>query len=100
MLQPLVENAHHGIKNKRTGGAIVVRGRCDGETLLHVTVTDNGMGMTPARLAEVRNSLTRDLLVTSEGGYGLINVNQRIRLYYGQRYGLTIDSEYGAGTSQ
>ncbi|MBE2237366.1 MAG: sensor histidine kinase [Caldilineaceae bacterium] len=100
MLQPLVENAlYHGIKNKRTGGTIVVRGRCDGDALLHVAVTDNGMGMTPERLAEVRNSLTRDVLVTREGGYGLINVNQRIRLYYGQRYGLTLDSEYGAGTS-
>jgi two-component system sensor histidine kinase YesM len=99
-LQPLVENAlYHGIKNKRSGGVIKVSGRCRGDAMIDVEIEDNGMGMTPARLTEVRRALLRDAHATSEGGYGLINVNQRIRLYYGQRYGLTITSEYGAGTT-
>jgi two-component system sensor histidine kinase YesM len=47
----------------------------------------------------VRAALLCDTPGTSEGGYGLINVNQRIRLYYGQRYGLTIASKYSTGTT-
>ena len=99
-LQPLVENAlYHGIKNKRSGGTIVVRGRCEGDALIHIEVEDNGIGMTAERLAEVRADLKREALGAHEGGYGLLNVDQRVRLYYGQRYGLAITSEYGAGTT-
>ena len=57
------------------------------------------MGMTAERLAEVRTALLHDEPGASEGGYGLLNVNQRVRLYYGQRYGLAIASEHGAGTT-
>ena len=99
-LQPLVENAlYHGIKNKRSGGVIRVRGRCRDSAFIHIEIEDNGMGMTPERLAQVRAWLLHDAPGPNEGGYGLVNVNQRIRLYYGQRYGLTITSEYGAGTT-
>ncbi len=99
-LQPLVENAlYHGIKNKRTGGMIQVRGRCQDDAFIHIEIVDNGMGMTAERLAEVRTALLHDEPGASEGGYGLLNVNQRVRLYYGQRYGLAIASEHGAGTT-
>jgi two-component system sensor histidine kinase YesM len=99
-LQPLVENAlYHGIKNKRNGGMIRVCGQKHGDAFIHIEIADNGMGMTPERLAQVRAALLCDTPGTSEGGYGLINVNQRIRLYYGQRYGLTIASKYSTGTT-
>lgn len=99
-LQPLVENAlYHGIKNKRAGGMIHVRGQSRDAAFIHIAIEDNGMGMTPERLTQVRAALVSDAPGPSEGGYGLVNVNQRIRLYYGQRYGLTIASEYGAGTT-
>ena len=98
-LQPLVENAlYHGIKNKRSGGVIRVRGRAAG-TAIHLEVEDNGIGMTPDRLAQVRATLRSDETGSSDSGYGLLNVNQRIRLYYGQRYGLQLSSVYGAGTT-
>ena len=96
-LQPLVENAlYHGIKNKRSGGTIVVRGqRLDGD-LLQIRIEDNGIGMTQERLAQIRALLEADAgdAVIGESGYGVNNVNQRIKLYYGQAYGLTIESEY------
>lgn len=99
-LQPLVENAlYHGIKNKRNGGMIRVRGRRHSDGFVYIEIEDNGMGMTPERLAQVQAALLSDAPGSSEGGYGLVNVNQRIRLYYGLRYGLTIISEYGAGTT-
>jgi two-component system sensor histidine kinase YesM len=100
-LQPLVENAlYHGIKNKRNGGAIVVRGRrLDGD-LLQIQVEDNGIGMTQEQLAQIRALLDANAggMVVAESGYGINNVNQRIKLYHGQEYGLTIESEYRHGT--
>jgi len=100
-LQPLVENAlYHGIKNKRKGGAIIVRGRqLDGD-LMQIQVEDNGIGMTQEQLAQIRAMLGDEAsaAMVAESGYGINNVNQRIKLYYGQEYGLTIESEYRHGT--
>lgn len=100
-LQPLVENAlYHGLKNKRGGGYILVKGsKLDDDRLLFV-VTDNGIGMIDVRLKEVLESINQpgfDLDLNE--GFGLRNVNQRIKLYYGQQYGLSIKSEYNSGTS-
>ncbi len=98
VLQPLVENAiYHGIKRKRGRGQITVVGRAL-STGMYFAVEDNGMGMTPERLAEVRSSLQSGASLDPEGrgGYGLRNVEQRLRLYYG--CGLTIESEYRHGT--
>lgn len=100
-LQPLVENAlYHGIKNKRNGGMIVVRGRrLDGD-LLQIQIEDNGIGMMQEQLTQTRALLDTpfDDAVIGENGYGINNVNQRIKLYYGQQYGLAIESKYRHGT--
>lgn len=98
-LQPLVENAlYHGIKGKRGLGHIRVSG-CIREGLLEFKVQDNGIGMKEGRLREVRKMITGEMERTKEkGGFGLFNVNERIRLNYGQQYGLRIESVYGEGT--
>lgn len=98
VLQPLVENAiYHGIKRRRGRGQITVTGRRQAGGM-YFAVEDNGMGMTSERLAEVRASLQNGapLDPDGKGGYGLRNVEQRLRLYYG--CGLTIESEYRHGT--
>jgi len=100
-LQPLVENAlYHGIKNKRSGGTIVVRGRRLENDLLQLQIEDNGIGMTQERLAQIRALLEAeaDDAPAGESGYGINNVNQRIKLYYRQTDGLAIESEYMHGT--
>jgi two-component system, sensor histidine kinase YesM len=100
-LQPLVENAlYHGIKNKRKGGEIVVRGRWLDGDLLQIQVEDNGIGMRQEQLAQLRALLDAEGggAVVAESGSGINNVNQRIKLYYGQEYGLAIESEYLHGT--
>lgn len=100
-LQPLVENAlYHGIKNKRSGGVIVVRGRRTDADRLLIEIDDNGIGIPPEPLAELQAMLEcgSDGDTAPESGYGLHNVNQRIKLYYGQEYGLSIESEYQHGT--
>jgi len=97
-VQPVVENAlYHGIKEKRGGGKISVTGREDGADYV-ITVSDNGIGMEPDRLQEVRDGLT-DSSPDSKKIYGLYNVNQRIKLDFGDEYGLSIDSVYDEGTT-
>ncbi|MCR4998296.1 MAG: sensor histidine kinase, partial [Lachnospiraceae bacterium] len=77
-LQPLVENAlYHGIKNKRGGGTIVIRGR-EEKDVYYVEVSDNGIGMMEERWVEVKNGLRKKAPAESEL-YGLYNVNERIR---------------------
>jgi two-component system sensor histidine kinase YesM len=111
-LQPIVENAlYHGIKEKRGKGLITVTAELmdavypdssdsyDEKDILF-TVRDNGIGMKPEELEKLRESvLGREKLPKDSGGFGLHNVNERIRLNYGQQYGLRIDSTYGEGTA-
>ena len=100
ILQPLVENAlYHGIKNKRNGGIISVRASQNGDGEIVLEVEDNGVGMTHDKLERVRAQISEDSEeIRLETGFGIDNVNKRIRLYYGRQYGLSIASEAGIGT--
>ena len=96
-LQPLVENAlYHGIKNRRGGGKISLMGRVDGDQYI-LTVKDNGIGMSKERLSQVISAVEKGTL-SGNDIFGLYNVNERIRLYMGEMYGLTIDSVFDQGT--
>lgn len=96
-LQPLVENAlYHGIKNKRGLGKITITGEVF-EDHVELKVSDNGIGMTAERLSEVRESLLSKSIDESKI-YGVYNVNERIKLKFGEDSGLSFESEYGNGT--
>ncbi|WP_249717147.1 sensor histidine kinase [Paenibacillus sp. J45TS6] len=102
-LQPLIENAlYHGIKNKRGKGLIVIGGYLE-LTAVILTVTDNGIGIPTDRLALLRDQLEQPLQSEeeepAEGGFGLQNVHQRLRLYFGSEYGVELESIAGAGTT-
>lgn len=93
-LQPLAENAlYHGIKNKRGGGKILIEGEKDGKDLI-LRVTDNGQGMPAERLQEIQEAIRTG----ERAGFGLSAVAERLRLYYGDGYGMKIKSEEGKGT--
>lgn len=96
-IQPLVENAlYHGIKNKRGAGRIRIR--CEKENHgCRIRIEDNGIGITKERLAQVQDGILHKVL-TGKDIYGLYNVHERIRLNFGERYGISIESEYGEGT--
>ncbi|QGH34019.1 HAMP domain-containing protein [Gracilibacillus salitolerans] len=100
LLQPIVENAiYHGIKNKRGMGFLRIIGTLEDEDKIRFEVIDNGIGMDEARLQKVRNHLiSGEVVPDSKNGFGLINVQQRIQLYYGKDYGLKINSWKGSGT--
>ena len=105
LLQPLVENAlYHGIKYKRGGGVIRVHGTLQDGMLLF-EVHDSGSGMTPERLEEIREAMRLGRQMRRDpnepepgGGFGLYNVDQRIRLYYNLDKGLHIESGPGGTT--
>ena len=88
ILQPLVENSiKHGLGRKLGEGRITIRAmRVDGRMVIEVL--DNGVGLTHTRMEE-----------ESEGGIGLRNVNERLRVIYGQPYQLKLHSEPGQGTT-
>jgi two-component system sensor histidine kinase YesM len=97
-IQPIIENAiYHGIKNKRGGGKITVTGEESGDNLI-ISISDDGIGMDPDKLLEVKNALTGNSTKT-EAVYGLYNVNERIKLNFGEEYGLTVESVFDSGTT-
>ena len=99
-LQPLVENAlYHGIKNKRGMGEICITAGRDGEDAV-IRVSDNGIGMKPEEL-EYLQALAdgKQKASADNSGFGIANVAQRLKLNFGDRYGLDIESTYGEGTT-
>lgn len=99
LLQPLVENAiYHGVRAKRGRGCIVVSVQRTGEDQMTFSVSDNGIGIEPEKLRALQADLEAGVRpATQSGGFGLFNVSQRIRLYYGT--GLQITSVYREGTT-
>jgi len=98
ILQPLVENAiYHGINAKRGGGKIIITAKVS-QGKLYFSVVDNGMGITIEKLAEIRQLLDNNHVESSKTGFGIFNVNERIRLSVGKEYGLVYSSVYQEGT--
>ena len=98
MLQPLVENAiYHGMEFMDGDGMITVKAwRKEDE--LYLSVADNGLGMTEDKVEMILTG--KSTSGNGRGsGIGVKNVNERIKLYFGEAYGLTIDSEPDEGTT-
>lgn len=99
-LQPIIENAlYHGIKNRRGMGRIVVKAYKENGDMV-ILVSDNGIGITDERLSEIREMLdeTKQSERSKNDSYGLFNVNERIKLKFGEKYGISIASTYQEGT--
>jgi len=97
-VQPLVENSiSHGIERKADGGSIHIRVCRDGGDMV-IEVRDDGVGMQPERLEEVRASLSDLQALEKRENIGVANVHRRLVSLYGEAYGLRIDSASGAGT--
>ena len=91
LMQPLVENAiHHGIEEKTDGrGKISVRGWKE-DNCVWFMVEDNGVGM--------EQKVADKILTMESKGYGVRNVDERIRLCYGEKYAMKVESVVGKGT--
>ncbi len=92
-LQPIIENAiYHGINGLVDEGEIIIRVQPDGDDIV-ATVEDNGVGMEPEQIAAI---FSRD--TDSKSGIGIKNVNDRLKIWFGDAYGITIDSAPDEGT--
>lgn len=92
-LQPLVENAiYHGIEPLIDDGEIVISVKPDGDDIL-MTVSDNGVGMTAEQVEGLLKKERSD-----SSGIGIKNVSDRIKIYFGDNYGVKVESEPDVGT--
>ncbi|MDF2889333.1 MAG: integral rane sensor signal transduction histidine kinase, partial [Lacrimispora sp.] len=101
ILQPLVENSiYHGIKEKKGTGLIrIYEEPCseEAQNILKLVVWDNGAGIPENKLKILNETLKKGVTDRLEG-YGIYNVNERLRLYYGENYGLQFESVEGQWT--
>lgn len=103
LLQPLVENAIlHGIleRGEEASGRVTVKGRRSGADMI-LTVEDDGVGMTEDQLGRLLSAAPtgEESRSQSSHGYGVRNIGERLRLYYGEAYGLEYRSVVGKGTA-
>lgn len=94
-LQPLVENAiYHGLRQKEEKGMIEVKGYLK-DGIINIEVIDDGVGMTDELIERV---LHRPQKNKKNMDFGIYNVNSRLKLLYGEKFGLTIESRVGEYT--
>lgn len=97
-LQPIIENAvYHGLKPKNDKGLIKISGRCDDKNTI-ITISDNGVGMDSDTLYKLNRRLQDNAYNDEKSHIGLANVNQRIKIIFGDDYGITVESQEGVGT--
>jgi len=95
VLQPIVENCiYHGLKNKIDKGNILISARVDDDSLV-LAVSDNGYGMRQETIDEIYRSFEDG----GGGSLGLMNIYQRVMIYYGGNAGMTIESVLDEGTT-
>lgn len=98
LLQPIVENAFiHGLEAKQGSGKIVCSIK-EQNHCLKIAISDNGLGISKERLQQIQRSLHGEQ-IEERNRVGLKNINERIKLYYGDMYGITIESIEDQGTT-
>ena len=94
-LQPLVENAiYHGLKQKEDKGMLIIKGYFD-KKVIKIEVLDDGMGMTEDKISAILHSSSE---ANKSTNFGVNSVDSRVKLLYGEEYGLSIDSKVGEYT--
>lgn len=97
ILQPIIENAiYHGIKHLSNRGEILVYGNIVND-IVELYVEDNGLGMKGEEVEQLNRNMQCDIIKES-AHIGITNVNQRLKLYFGEEFGILIDSREGIGT--
>lgn len=94
-LQPLVENSiYHGLKQKDEKGFLLIKGYYD-QDMIKIEVIDDGVGMTEEMIKRV---LSRPMNDRKSTDFGVFSVDSRLKLLYGEQYGLSIESVVGKYT--
>lgn len=105
ILQPFVENAiYHGLEPKVSCGLLSISGRMHDDDCIQIIIQDNGSGMSESQMKNVQNDLGDSLQIQNhnlydrKNGIGIKNVNSRLKLIYGDQYGIHIESALNEGT--
>lgn len=97
-LQPIIENAvYHGFKPKGGNGLLEITGRLDGNNIVF-RLSDDGVGMSEDDVLKLNEGLNTNVFSNTTSHIGLANVNKRIKILFGEKYGLTVKSLPGKGT--
>ncbi|HPZ00104.1 MAG TPA: ATP-binding protein [Clostridiales bacterium] len=93
-IQPFIENAiYHGLDRMVDRGEIKISAKSDGKDIL-IQIADNGLGMTEEQCRQILKKERSD-----NSGIGVKNVNDRLKIYFGEAYGIQIESELDVGTT-
>lgn len=103
IIQPVVENAiYHGLEKTTEPGVIKIEALITNNNFM-IKISDNGVGMESVTLNDLNERLETGNLPEKDGssntGVALININERMKLYYGEQYGVTVFSTKGLGTT-
>lgn len=98
ILQPFVENSiNHGLENKEDGGYIKIIGKSIGKNAT-INIIDNGIGISKNKIDMMLDDSSQENFKSSSTGMGIKNVNNMIKNYFGEKYGISIDSKINKGT--
>lgn len=100
-IQPLIENAiKYGLEPMESGGKLILNGYIQDEDMVFI-VSDNGVGIDPETYEILQKKLSGESdekLVSNGLGIGILNINNRLKLYYGEKYGVELKSSREMGT--
>ena len=100
IIQPVVENSiYHGIKYLQEEGLITIEAKAQDDDKIRIIIRDNGIGMSPETLSSLLDKQSEHKHSKDGNGIGLANIDERIKLSYGEEYGLSIESELDEGTT-
>ena len=95
LLQPIIENAIlHGLNNLEYKGELKMTLKVDLDDIV-ITISDNGKGISRKMIEQIKTGQVKK----KYSGYGIRNIQQRIKMYYGEQYGLIIDNKLDLGTN-
>lgn len=98
-LQPLIENAFiHGLERITGQGLLEVSAAKTGDELM-ISIRDNGVGMDEETLLALQHRLSQPSDTLDQEHIGIKNVHDRIQFYYGESYGIEVQSHIGTGTT-
>lgn len=98
-IQPLIENSiKHGLKNKRGDKKIWINGQVDSDSNIVISVSDNGIGMDESIINDQLENKNNDAL-GKKSSIGLSNINSRVKILFGDNYGVKVFSKNGEGST-
>ena len=97
-MQPIVENSiYHGLEMKKGNGKLSIYSTAT-DNMVKIIIEDDGVGMSEEKLASLKTQIKNNNHIIGESRIGIMNVHQRLQLFFGKDYGIDMDSKINIGT--